>query len=119
MNPTATSSVLLPVICAPFLYRSNAKAPTMVGMASQNENSAAERRSAPSSMAATMVAPARDTPGIMAAHWTMPMPRYIGSEKRGRVRVARLEVELVDPQQHGGADDQAEADDPRIEQDRS
>ena len=37
----------------------------MVGIASQNENSAAERRSAPSSMAATMVAPERETPGII------------------------------------------------------
>ena len=54
----------------------------MVGIASQNENSAAERRSAPSSMAATMVAPERDTPGIMARHCATPMARYIGSENR-------------------------------------
>jgi len=40
----------------------------MVGIASQNENSAAARRSAPNSMAATMVEPERDTPGIMARH---------------------------------------------------
>ena len=53
----------------------------MVGIASQNENSAAERRSAPNSMALTMVAPARDTPGIMEKHWQTPMPKYIGSVK--------------------------------------
>ena len=40
----------------------------MVGMASQNENSADERRSAPNNMAATMVAPERETPGIMETH---------------------------------------------------
>src|SRR5271165_1319035 len=49
-------------------------------MANQNENSAAVRRSAPSSIADTIVAPDRDTPGIIAAHWKMPMPKYIGSE---------------------------------------
>ena len=52
----------------------------MVGIASQNENSAAERRSAPNSMAPTMVAPERDTPGTMARHWQTPMAKYIGSE---------------------------------------
>ena len=51
----------------------------MVGIASQNENSAAERRSAPSSMAPTMVAPERDTPGIIETHCTRPMMKYIGS----------------------------------------
>ena len=35
--------------------------------------------SAPNSMAPTMVAPARDTPGTMDRHWITPMPRYIGS----------------------------------------
>ena len=54
----------------------------MVGIASQNENSAAERRSAPSSMAATMVAPERETPGIMDTHCASPMPKYIGKENR-------------------------------------
>ena len=53
----------------------------MVGIASQNENSAAERRSAPSSMAPTMVAPARDTPGIIETHCARPMMKYIGSVK--------------------------------------
>ncbi len=52
----------------------------MVGMARKNENSAAERLSAPNSIADTMLAPERETPGIIAAHWAMPMPRYIGSE---------------------------------------
>ena len=45
----------------------------MVGMARKNENSAAERLSVPSSMAPTMVAPERDTPGIMARHWMRPI----------------------------------------------
>ena len=88
----------------------------MVGIASQNENSAAERRSAPSSMAPTMVAPERDTPGTMARHCTTPMMKYIGSVNFVRVVIARLEVEPVDPQQHRAADDQREADDPDVEQ---
>ena len=54
----------------------------MVGMASQNENSAAARRSAPSSIADTMVAPERETPGIMDTHWASPITRYIGNVKR-------------------------------------
>jgi hypothetical protein len=29
----------------------------------------------PSSIAETMVAPERDTPGIMATHWQMPIVR--------------------------------------------
>ena len=49
-------------------------------MASQNENSAAVRRSEPSSIADTMVAPERDTPGIIARHWKTPTRKYIGIE---------------------------------------
>ena len=52
----------------------------MVGIASQNENSVAARLSAPNSIAPTMLAPERDTPGIIDRHCTKPMPRYIGSE---------------------------------------
>ena len=51
----------------------------MVGMARKKENSVAERLSAPSSSAPTMVAPERDTPGIMARHWAKPMAKAIGS----------------------------------------
>ena len=49
----------------------------MVGIASQNENSAAERRSAPNSMAPTMVAPARDTPGITVLRHLPELPRRL------------------------------------------
>ena len=51
----------------------------MVGIARKNENSAAARLSAPSSIAPTMVAPERDTPGIIARHCAKPIFRYIGS----------------------------------------
>ena len=47
----------------------------MVGMAMKNENSAAARRSTPISTPPTMVAPERETPGTMARHWNIPMPR--------------------------------------------
>ncbi len=61
---------------------SHTNAPAMVGMARKNENSAAERLDAPISIAPTIVAPERDTPGIMARHWITPMPKYIFSENR-------------------------------------
>ena len=54
----------------------------MVGIARKNENSADDRLSAPSSIAATMLAPERDTPGIIATHCAMPIHRYISSGNR-------------------------------------
>ena len=90
----------------------------MVGIASQNENSAAERWSAPSSMAPTMVAPERDTPGIMARALANADDEIHRQRVVGGVVIARLEIELVDPQQHRAADDQREADDPDVEQHR-
>ena len=51
----------------------------MVGIARKNENSAAARLSAPSSIAATMLAPERDTPGIIARHCAIPIHRYVSS----------------------------------------
>ena len=65
----------------------------MVGIARQNENSAAERRSAPSSMAPTMVAPERDTPGIIARHCTSADDEIHRQRKRRGVVIARLEIE--------------------------
>ena len=53
----------------------------MVGIARKNENSAAARLLAPSSIAPTMVEPERETPGIIARHWTRPIFRYIDSGK--------------------------------------
>ena len=91
----------------------------MVGIASQNENSAAERRSAPSSMADTMVAPERETPGIMDTHCARPMTEIHRQRKPRGVVIAGLEVHPIDPQQNGAADDQGEADDPDVEQYRS
>ena len=59
--------------------KSCTKAATMVGIARKNENSAADRLSEPNSIADTMVAPERDTPGIIATHCAMPIHRYIVS----------------------------------------
>src|SRR5437868_4047375 len=53
----------------------------MVGIASQNENSAADRRSAPSSIAATMVATARVGIGEHAGR-ELPDAREIDREQR-------------------------------------
>ena len=47
-------------------------APSMVGMARKNENSAEAARSTRKTRAPMMVAPERDTPGIMARHWQKP-----------------------------------------------
>ena len=88
----------------------------MVGIARKNENSAADRLSAPSSIAETMVAPERDTPGIIARHWQMPMTETHRQRELHDVVIARLEIELIDPEQHRAARDQREADHPDIEQ---
>ena len=53
----------------------------MVGIARKNENSAAERLSVPSSSAPTIVAPDRDTPGIIAKHWQTPIASAIRGGK--------------------------------------
>ena len=50
----------------------------MVGMARKKENSVAERLSVPKRSAPTMVAPERDTPGIMAIAWQSPMVNASG-----------------------------------------
>ncbi len=55
-------------------------------MARKKENSAAARLSQPSSRPPAIVAPERDTPGIIARHWTTPMPRAVGS---GRAKASR------------------------------
>ena len=88
----------------------------MVGIARKNENSAAERLSAPSSIPETMVVPERETPGIIARHCASPMIRYIAERELRRVVMARLQVERIDPQQDRAADDQREADHPGVEQ---
>ena len=56
-----------------FLYRSNAKAPAIVGIARKNENSAAALFSTLSSNAPVIVEPERDTPGINAKTWQNPI----------------------------------------------
>ncbi len=54
------------------------ESPAIVGMARKNENSAAARFDAPNSIIApTIVAPERDTPGIIAMHWKKPIFRHI------------------------------------------
>ena len=49
------------------------KAAAIVGIDRKNENSAADRLDAPSASAPTIVAPDRDTPGIIARHWMKPI----------------------------------------------
>ncbi|MNF16904.1 hypothetical protein D3C80_2201480 [compost metagenome] len=49
------------------------KAPSIVGMARKNENSAADRLSVPISNAPAIVAPEREVPGIIARHWNRPI----------------------------------------------
>ena len=92
-------------------------APAMVGMARKNENSAAARLSAPISIAPTMVAPERDTPGIMARHWKRPIFRYIGRGNRVASFCVAAGAQVVDDHQHEPAGDQGRADDERVEQD--
>ena len=51
----------------------------MVGIARKNVNSAAARFSTPISMPPTMVAPERETPGIIANTWNSPMSSALDS----------------------------------------
>ena len=90
----------------------------MVGIASQNENSAAERRSAPNSMAPTMVAPARDTPGIIDSTWTQADAEIHRQRELRSRRDSALQAHAVDPEQHEAAENEHEADDPHVEQHR-
>src|SRR5262249_23691022 len=90
----------------------------MVGMASQNENSAAERRSAPSSMAATIVAPERDTPGIMDRHCAKPNPKYNRQENVRGLIERGIKTQPINPQQDRTTHDEGETDDPNVEQHR-
>ncbi len=50
------------------LIKSNANAPSIVGIAKKNENSAAARFSTFNSIAPIRVEPDRDIPGIIARH---------------------------------------------------
>ena len=56
-----------------FFHSISTVAPEIVGTARKKLNSAAVLRSTPSISAAMMVAPERDTPGIMATHWPSPI----------------------------------------------
>ncbi len=55
------------------LMRSRPVAASMVGMARRKENSTMVSRLMPSVRPPMMVAPARETPGIMARHWKRPI----------------------------------------------
>ena len=72
----------------------------MVGMASQNENSAAARRSAPSSIADTMVAPGARDAGDHRHALRQPDDQIHRQREARRVVIARLEIEPVDPKQN-------------------
>ena len=52
-------------------------APTMVGMAMKNENSAAAGRLTPRRIAPRMVEPDREVPGMRLRHWKQPMSRAV------------------------------------------
>ena len=87
----------------------------MVGIARKNENSAAARLSAPSSIAATCW-----RRNVNAGNYREALREadpQVGEQGKFRgVVFVRIVVDLVDPKQDGAADDQREADHPRIEQ---
>jgi hypothetical protein len=62
-----------------------------------------------------MVAPERETPGIMERP-RQPDDQVHRQREQRRFMVARLEIEPIDPKEHDAADDQRDAYDPRIEQ---
>ena len=55
-------------------------APSIVGIARKNENCVAAGRSTRNIKAPMIVAPARDTPGIIARIWQQPMPSAVASD---------------------------------------
>ena len=69
----------------------------MVGMASQKENSAAERRSAPSNMAATIVAPAREVPGSWWSDWSAWLRFHAGTQVQARTRLGSTAFPEIEP----------------------
>jgi hypothetical protein len=52
---------------------SYAVAASIVGTARKNENSVADARLTPNTIAPMIVAPARETPGIIDTHWASPI----------------------------------------------
>ena len=88
--------------------------PSMVGMARKNENSAAALRSSPSSTPPMIVAPARDTPGIIETVWQRPMPSAVAggtsavSWKRGRCAMRSISRMITPPTSSATATTQGE-----------
>ena len=76
-KPIAISPATSFVMSSRLSQKSRPNAPTMVGMARKNENSAAAFLSTPSSRPPTMVAPLRDTPGMMDRHCHRPTPNAV------------------------------------------
>ena len=66
INPVASTSHSLPEKLKPTDFRSSAVAASIVGTASKNENSVADTRSSPRSIAPTILEAERETPGITA-----------------------------------------------------
>ena len=76
-KPIAIRPATSLVIISRLSQKSRVNAPTMVGMARKNENSAAAFLSTPSSRPPTIVAPLRDTPGMIDRHCHRPMPSAV------------------------------------------
>lgn len=77
MLPRANKSHWLAEKAKPALSSFTALAPSMVGMAIKNENSAATNREVPSNIAPKMVAPEREVPGINANAWKQPIKKAV------------------------------------------
>src|ERR1051326_7110545 len=74
-----TNPIAMFVVCADVrswraFQRLLANAAVSVGMARKNENSVATARSRPSASPPMIVAPDRDTPGMIAMAWQTPTP---------------------------------------------
>src|ERR1700751_3499302 len=114
-KPTAMISMLPPGNSLRFLNASKANAPTIVGIASQNENSVAALLSAPNNMAPTIVAGAGHPRHHGEALYRAD-PQIHRQREFGRVVIAGLELEAIDPQQHEATGHKHCANDPDIEQ---
>lgn len=74
-DPTPNTNHSNPENTNPAFNSFSKLAPSIVGIAKKNENSAATYLDAPSRVAPIIVEPDLDVPGISARHWNRPIPR--------------------------------------------
>ena len=110
-NPMAISTARSGARWSRTSHSSWANAPTIVGIARKNENSAAAARSSRMTSPPTIVAPERDTPGISASVWHDPDAERARDRRLIGLVHVRRRPEALDEQHDDAADDERRGDD--------